>query len=425
VYPPVDVCIVTQLQPSYNPRVVKEADALTEAGYRVAVIAPDYSAWGRETDREFDTRAWKIVERPQFGPLSSRPTRLVELTRRAIAGVAVQNLGIEHPAMLHAWHPVTSRLIAAAKRQPASLYVAHLAGLPAAAIAAARHGASYAFDAEDFHPGDLPDEPRHSVANRMVRLIEGRHLPGCAYVTAASPGIADAYAAEYGIPRPTVVLNTFPKANAPASSTLAGSTRPGPSIYWFSRTIGSDRGLQCAVRAAAISRCKPHIYLRGEATSEFLHELRTLAGNHGVSDHLHILPLAPPRLMEALASEYDVGLCGEIGHTPNRRIALTNKQFTYLLAGIPVLMSDIPAHREFNKDATGAIELFETENAMSLAEAIDRVLGNPERLAFMRAISWRLGQTRFNWGVDGERLVKVVRHALSASSSSTQVPATC
>jgi hypothetical protein len=97
VRPPVDSCIVTQMHPSFNPRVVKEADALTAAGYNVGVIAPDYSAWGREADKEFDGRPWRIVERPQFGPLSSRPARLVELVRRAIGGVAVRNLGIEHP----------------------------------------------------------------------------------------------------------------------------------------------------------------------------------------------------------------------------------------------------------------------------------------------------------------------------------------
>ena len=57
-----------------------------------------------------------------------------------------------------AFSPFTGPLTAAAKRVPADLYIAHYpAALPAAAIAARRHGALYAFDAEDFHLGDLPD----------------------------------------------------------------------------------------------------------------------------------------------------------------------------------------------------------------------------------------------------------------------------
>jgi hypothetical protein len=98
VHPSVDICIVTQLHVSSNPRVVKEADALTEAGYSVAVIAPDFSAWGREADKEFTERPWKIVESPKFGPLSPPLTRIAELARRAVAGMVVRNLGIEHPA---------------------------------------------------------------------------------------------------------------------------------------------------------------------------------------------------------------------------------------------------------------------------------------------------------------------------------------
>jgi glycosyltransferase involved in cell wall biosynthesis len=163
--------------------------------------------------------------------------------------------------------------------------------------------------------------------------------------------------------------------------------------------------------------------LRGDATREFVDELRKLAAHHGISDHLHILPLAPPHQMSALAAEYDVGLCGEIGHTPNRRIALTNKQFIYLLAGIPVLMSDIPAHRGFENEAVGAVELYDTDDAMSLAQAIDRVLEHPERLAAMRAAAWRLGEMRFNWGVDAKRLIETVRRTLSTSSSASQAPA--
>lgn len=117
--------------------------------------------------------------------------------------------------------------------------------------------------------------------------------------------------------------------------------------------------------------------------------------------------------MENLAAAYDVGLCGEIGHTPNRRIALTNKQFTYLLAGLPALMSKIPAHRAF---AAEAVELFEVDDALSLAQAIDRVLPDPNRLADMRDAAWKLGQTRYNSQADAMRLVELVQRVVKPSN---------
>jgi glycosyltransferase involved in cell wall biosynthesis len=80
------------------------------------------------------------------------------------------------------------------------------------------------------------------------------------------------------------------------------------------------------------------------------------------------------------------------------------------------------AHRGFENEPVGAVELFDTDDAMSLAQAIDRVLEDPERLAAMRAAAWRLGQMRFNWGVDAKRLIETVRRTLSTSSSASQAP---
>ena len=169
------------------------------------------------------------------------------------------------------WHPASPDITAAALEVRADLYIAHYpAALPAAAKSAARHGAHYAFDAEDFHLGDLPDLPEHERERRQLRAIEGAYLPGAAYVTASSPGIADAYARAYGIKRPAVVLNVFPLSRAPASTTPRGTAEPGPSLYWFSQTIGPDRGLETAVAAIGRARSRPHstcVLARCRATS--------------------------------------------------------------------------------------------------------------------------------------------------------------
>lgn len=414
------ICIITQLHPSMNPRLVKDADALTDAGYKVAVIAPDFSAWGREADREFEDRAWKIVERPRFGPLAPPATRLVELARRAIAGIAVKQLRIECPALVRAaWHPVAPALVAAAKNQKAALYLAHLvSALPAAAIAAEHHDARYAFDAEDFHPGDLPNAPEYAAENRMVRHIEGRYLPGCAYVTAASPGIADAYAKEYGIPRPIVVLNAFPRSRAPDNWSPAGAAVPSPSVYWFSQTIGPGRGVECAVKAIARSQARPHLYLRGAMAAGFARTLEMLAASVGVTDRIHILAPASPQDMEKLAAIYDMGLSGEAGHTANNRIALGNKLFSYLLAGIPILMSSSPAHEAFATELGEAAQLFPIDDAAALARVMDEWLLDPQVLARARQRAWMLGQQRFNWDLEAANMVRAVERVIPRSSGS-------
>jgi glycosyltransferase involved in cell wall biosynthesis len=327
---------------------------------------------------------------------------------------ALLMMGIRHAGVLRAaWHYLAPELVRAALRIKADLYIAHYpSALPAAAIAARRHGAVYSFDAEDFHPGDPPAGREYDLDRRMIHMIEGRYLAGCAYVTAASPGIADAYAQTYGIARPTVVLNVFPRSQAPPAPTRSGAARPGPSLYWFSQTIGPDRGLECAVRAIGRAQSRPHLYLRGVPAQGFLDRLTSIAAQVQAADRLHILAPAAPGGLVRLASAYDVGLICENGHTANRRIALTNKMFVYLQAGIPMIISDIPAHRAFAADAGISESLYPVEDADALAVTLDRLLQDPEGLAARRTEAWRLGQERFNWDIEQVQLINYMRAAL-------------
>jgi hypothetical protein len=407
------ICVLTPGHLSTNPRLVKEADALAGAGYEVQVIAADFVRWAREADRTFANRSWSVVRTLPFGPDAPMPVRALQLLRRHLARVMV-SARLDPPAVVRAaWHPIGPDLVLAAMRVPAELYIAHYpAALPAAAIAAHHHGTLYAFDAEDFHLGDLPELPAHSTERRMVRAIEGRYIRGCTYVTAASPGIADAYSETYEINRPTVVLNVFPRSQAPHGPTPAGSVTPGPSVYWFSQTIGSDRGLECAVRAIGRARSRPHLYLRGTPARGFVGRLRMIATEHDVADRIHILPPAAPTEMERLAAGYDLGLAGETGHTGNRRIALTNKVFSYLLAGLPIALSDIPAHRAIARGLSNAARLYTADDPDCLASVIDAFVGERGALAAARATAFHLGQTQFNWEMERSILLNCVQKAI-------------
>lgn len=46
------VCLVSTGQPSTNPRLLKEADTLSENGYEVTVVCLFWSDWVYEYDKE-------------------------------------------------------------------------------------------------------------------------------------------------------------------------------------------------------------------------------------------------------------------------------------------------------------------------------------------------------------------------------------
>src|SRR5688572_22118833 len=111
------------MHPALNPRVVKEADTLSEVGCNVSLIAPNYSGWAREADKAFASRPWRVIASPKFGPLAPPLTRGRELTRRGLAGTALR-LG-RRPMWALQWyvHPATPDLIRAARATPADLYI--------------------------------------------------------------------------------------------------------------------------------------------------------------------------------------------------------------------------------------------------------------------------------------------------------------
>lgn len=404
------ICLISPGHLATNPRLVKEADALSQAGCEVVVLSARFLAWAADEDRRISMATWSWLSPLPFGPSAPLQTRLRHFIVQRLAKLLYRIRFRPQWLSEAAWHPLTPDLVLRARSIKADLYIAHYpAALPAAARAAKKYNAKYAYDAEDYHLGDPPDTVEFEEQRSLLRQIEARYLPGCAYVSAASPGIAHAYAQSYNVRRPSVIRNVFPLAHAPKNPSSFGTANPGPSLYWFSQTIGPDRGVECAVRAIARAKSRPHIYLRGSISSSFRARLHSIANEAGVMDRIHLLELASPCDMEMLASTYDLGLVGETGYTPNHKIALANKLFSYLLAGIPAVISDIPAHLDYASEVGNAVRVYRVEDPESLATAIDYYLASgSDFLESARMHAYSLGQERFNWEAESSVLLELV-----------------
>lgn len=410
------VCIVTPTPIGSTPRVVKEAEALHEADVDVTVIAVRTLAGVEPRDvAALRDAAWRTVRIDLRTRWRRMPARVAQLAARGAAKYVASPRLAER-----ALHAFTPRLTEAAMASPADLFIAHYpAALPAVAAAARTHGARFAFDAEDFHPGEWPDGPRYDRERHLLGQVERRYLPHAVHVTAASPGIADAYAEAYGIRRPQVVLNTFAPEFLSASPVARKRTVPGPSVYWFSQVIGPGRGLDCAVRAIGQAAKRPHLHLRGTPARGYVEELRRLAREAGAADRVHVLAPGAPDDMVRLATAHDVGLVAEPAGTRNSGLALANKLFTYLAAGVPPLMSDTPAHRALAAEAGIGDWLFPVDDHRALAARLDALLEDEERLQTARARTRQLAGARYDWAIDRRVLLATVMASLSGGTDGT------
>lgn len=409
------ICIVSPGNLASNPRVVKEAGALQDAGYAVTAVVCNYSPELKPADDEIAARvAWRVVHVPR--PLGEGAlTRLARRVARLWASVG----GSVPPglAAYAAGGPI-STLRRAVGAVPADLYIAHyIAGLAAAVPVARERGALLAFDAEDFHSGEGTSGPDEAFRMKMISTIERAALASCVYVTAAAPLIAGAYAATYGVAA-TSVLNVFPLDMAPVapSSAAASGGPPRLAAYWFSQTIGMDRGLQQFMEAMALAKCRVTLDIRGGNRWGGGDRLMAVARDLGIADRVTILEKAPPDDMVKLSAPYDIGLSLEMGETESRRFCLPNKIFTYLLAGVPVALSDTPAQQALALDLGAAAVVVPLADPAAIAAALDRLGSSPAALAEAKAAAWRLGRDRYNWDAEKDILLGVVARAFDRSA---------
>lgn len=391
--------IISSGQPSLNPRLVKEADALAEAGYQVTVVYAYWNDWGTTFDETLiPSKKWKAV-RAGGDPHNKKAAwflsriihKLAKITGRP-AELAIARAG---------YHLMTEAL-----RYRADLYIGHNLGALAATVTAAKAAKKpCGFDAEDFHRNEVSDDKDHPDVLLKTRL-ENKYFPQLDYLIASSPQIADAYQHLFPDKKPVVIRNVFPKdmrVNEPALN------QSGPiRLFWFSQTIGTQRGLQDVIKALAVLNDQPfELHLLGYCSAEVKASLTT---NTSVSIRFHA-PLAPDDLA-LFASQFDIGLALEPGFNINNNLALSNKIFTYLQAGLSIIASDTQAQSSFIGAYPGIGKVYKRGDIRSLAEMLLYYHKNRGELLETRKTALTLAREKLNWEEEQKKLLALVKDTL-------------
>lgn len=407
------VCIVTPAHLASNPRVVKEADALAEAGLRTHVV---FAQTASRTLREYDERllrerAWSHTA----VPLATRQDRPI----RWLAEVVFQRISQRMPSRLWTVDGIAQRaesriyraLAKAAAAIKADLYIGHyVGGLAAAAFAAERNESKLGFDAEDFHTG----EGGSAAQSARIDFLQRRYLPRCSYLSAASAGIGEALVATYGIPSPHTIHNTFPWVDRESTDgTIRDRRGPALSLYWYSQVIGLDRGIQDAMKAMSIVDAPTQLHLRGAIDDKTKRALESLARDCGISERVHFHPPVSPDELLSRAMEHDVGLALEQGTTLNRAICVTNKLFHFMLAGLAIAATSVPGQERIVRQTPGVGALYHPGDAAGLAQILERWAKSQEQLRLAKLASLDAARQCWNWENESARLSHAVRSSLT------------
>jgi glycosyltransferase involved in cell wall biosynthesis len=368
------ICVVTAGHLSTCPRMLKAADALHAAGYRVRVVSTRHVDWAWAADQRVKQHRhwqWRVID---YDRMSARGTQLTTGVRfRGAQAVALAagasrvplSVGIRGYSRMH------DELVSAIGSEPADfVYGGTTGALAAVAEGAWRLGVRFGLDLEDFHSAEQSGEGS-DLAHALAERVESDVLPKATFTTAGSSMIADAYSTRYSL-RPTAIHNTFSIDFATPSS------RRGPlRLYWFSQTLGPGRGLEDVI--AAVGRCAipAEFHLRARPIPAYATHLRSFQAR--VAPSLALVfhdPESPDRMVE-LAQGYDLGVSTEDGAVLNHRLCLGNKIFTYLAAGIPVLLTATPAQAALAEDLGAAATMYEPGDVDALASILQHWDDNP------------------------------------------------
>ena len=409
------ITVVTSGHLSTCPRMLKSADALAAAGYDVRVVAASTEPWAIDADRDVRSRRSWPATIVNYRKGDSGLTYWWTGARTRASRAIVERFGPERaplPLVVRSVGRVHTEIVRAAAAQPADLIYGGTTGaLAAVAEAAHRLSIPYALDLEDFHSAETagPDAARLGA---IVARVERAVLGGAAFLTTSSDAIAAAYRTEYQADA-SVIHNVF---TLPASEPDASLPETSPlRLYWFSQTIGPNRGLVDAVAAVGRAGITAELALRGRPQDGYLDALTQLAATHAPNLRVTTLPPAPPDTMIDLARGHHVGLALEAMAPRNRQLCVTNKAFTYMLAGLAVAISDTPGQHALGEDMACAAALVPPGDVDALASALHRWAGDPSLLARARKASWEAAVRRWRWDSPQERgvLLDLVAAALA------------
>ncbi|MFV0463352.1 MAG: glycosyltransferase family 4 protein [Nostocoides sp.] len=398
-------------------RVIKSAVSLARAGADVTVLGIASAGAPRQ---EATAGGVRYLRLPALPARSFTPAYLRFALRRRL-GRLYRPENIDHSlAILRLYTDAfTSELRAL---RPDVVHVHDVHGLAAAAVLTNDPGAPrIIYDAHEYVAGLAVSGNRTQRAVDAWAAVERASIGAADRVITVSTPIAQRLQADHALNRPPeVVLNCPIRWQYPTSSRdlrdeagLPGST----PLVVYSGAVSMARGLDTAIDALIDL---PGIHL-AIVTVPYPHPLRGAlldqANRIGVADRVHLVPPVPSHEVPAYLAGADIGLSPIRGDAVSYDLALPNKLFEFIHAGLPVVTSDLAEMGSFvRRHDIG--EVFPQGDAAACASAVKSALSRPIREEQLSALA-----ERYSWQRQERTLIQVYRSLASQVDADGLIPA--
>jgi glycosyltransferase involved in cell wall biosynthesis len=188
---------------------------------------------------------------------------------------------------------------------------------------------------------------------------------------------------------------------------------PEVRIALYQGNISSNRGLDRLVRAAKYLEPQTVIVMMGWAAEATRSQLEALIASEQVVDRVKLLPEVPYADLLKWTASADIGLTiFQPDYSLSIRFTLPNKLFEYMMAGLPVLSSQLNAIMEVIKTYDIG-QIVPSLTPSDIGAAINAMLADTAALARMRNNALEAARKEFHWENDSQKLIHLYHTVLT------------
>ena len=288
----------------------------------------------------------------------------------------------------------------------------------------------FIFDLEDFHPGEFIEKDPNNEKKRRSYLLT-KILPDATFVTVASYLIGEkikTLVGEFNLKNLIIINNCFYsseffiKTNITTNyiidkeynnyiPTFSTQQKNKINFVWFSQNISRERGLELIIPQLIKIRNQVHLHLIGNLYNDF-DQLWINPNN----DFISVYPPMSQLKLHSFICNFDIGLALEPGKDENNLVAVSNKIWAYLQAGLFILATDTPAQVNFMSDHISHGIIFNHLNIsknkfITSHEALNYILDNIDTIRKNKLERFNKAK-EYSWEMESMKLNKVLLQVL-------------
>lgn len=405
--------IISYTPVAKEPRVIRQAKALEDVGWSVCVfglpgLAPHPPSWN------FIGLLEKVMPRTILAALIARSALLLRVAGAVIARFGMLPIVRLIGSKLNIWatfsyhrkrRTILKFLESYPEHRPQLILCHDYFTVDVALEVGRRTGAPVSVDCHEYALGQYMHDQRWVRWHRpVVKALQDGFYPRVSGATTVCDGIADLLTAEHYLKRRACVVRSTPfYAEQPFRATGDVIT------VLYHGEIYPTRMLHTAVRSLRLWRPEFRLVLRGYADAAYIEELRQIASENGVSSRLVIEPPVPLAQIVSVANQADIGYFVHLDTSPQRRFALPNKFFEYVMAGLALVVSDMPEMARLVREHDLGALVPECEE-----EAIARVINSLDRVSIDRMKHGSLSAAKeLNWEREKRKMLAFYEEILA------------